>query len=613
MLFVLCLVVALTLSASAESTNKLTYAVGASAPTASANTEFSVMVNITENTGFCMLKTTVTYDSSVLTYVGYDEDTSALKSVPKEINSRVTSSGGKVIITLGEYSALFSSNPAIYKQTGLVIALKFKVNAGAAAGSTNITAETTKGNAMVIKNGETDTDFNTASASCSVRIASGSHTCTAGEPVKENENPASCSKMGSYEAVTKCTVCGAEMSRTTVVVPMTDSHIPGQPTIENKVAGTCTTVETYDSVTRCLECDKIISSEKKTGAKGDHFRGETETVYNAPTCAKEGSFVEIIKCKYCKEEMDRKTNVLPKGDHVPGTPVKENEKHATCTATGKYDSVIYCTTCKTKLSSTVVTTEKAAHTPGKGVEENRVEPKDCLTKGSYDFVVYCSTCKAELSRTKQTLDVAAHTPGPNATETTPQICTVCQIILKPVIAHTHTWSDKLSSNADGHWYACSGCTQKKDSTAHNYTNNCDADCDTCGFKRTPGDHAYGNWTTVKEPTATAEGQRERSCVVCGHKVTESIPATGAPVTTEKPDDTTEPDVTTEPTPGTSNGEVTTEQTPGTTTPDTNSPEATEPDETTDPEVQDPGCGSAVSMGIALIAILGTALIMKKRD
>ena len=58
---------------------------------------------------------------------------------------------------------------------------------------------------------------------------------------------------------------------------------------------------------------------------------------------------------------------------------------------------------------------------------------------------------------KQTLPEAAHTPGPNATETSPQICTVCQIILKPVIAHEHKWSDKLSSNADGHWYACSGC------------------------------------------------------------------------------------------------------------------------------------------------------------
>lgn len=620
MLFVLCLIVALTLSASAESTNKLTYAVGASAPTVSANSDFTVLVKITENTGFCWLRTTVTYDSSVLTYVGEDADAREFKGIPTEVNSRVKGTTGSVVITLGEWSVITQQNPTVYKQTGVLVALTFKVNETAPAGNTTIGIKYTEGDALKIVNGEFGMDYTVNNATATVAVAKGDHTtCTPGTPVKQNEQPASCSKMGAYDEVVLCTVCGAELSRKTVVVPMTDSHIPGEPTIENKVQGNCSNPETYDLVTSCLECGKIISTEKKTGEKGDHFRGDTETVYTAPTCAKEGSFVEIVKCKYCNKEIDRKTNVLPKGDHAPAAPVQENVKHATCTATGKYDSVVYCSTCKTKLSSTTVTTEKAAHTPAKGVEENRVESKDCLTEGSYDFVVRCSTCKAEISRTKQTLPVAAHTPGPNATETDPQICTVCKIILKPVIAHTHKWSDKLSSNADGHWYACSGCSEKKDSVAHTYANNCDADCDTCGYKRTPGDHAYGNWTTVKEPTATAEGQRERSCVVCGNKVTESIPATGTPtteppVTTEKPvETTTPPEGTTEHTPGTSNDEVTTEQTPGTTAPDTNAPEATEPDVTTEPDVQDPGCGSVVSMGIALIAILGTALIMKKRD
>jgi len=614
MLFVLCLIVALTLSASAESTNKLTYAVGASAPTVSANSEFTVLVNITENTGFCWLRTTVTYDSSVLTYVGEDADAREIKGIAAEVNSRVKGSTGTVLITLGEWSVISQQNPTVIKQTGVLAALTFKVNESAPAGSTTISVKYTEGDALKVVNGEFDIDYSVKTANATVSVVKGDHTtCTPGTPVKQNEQPASCSKMGAYDEVVFCTVCGAELSRKTVVVPMTDSHIPGEPTVENKVNGNCTNPETYDLVTSCLECGKVLSTEKKTGAKGDHFRGETETVYTAPTCLKEGSFVEIVKCKYCNQEIDRKTNVLPKGEHAPAAAVQENVKQATCTSAGKYDSVIYCSVCKTKLSSTSVTTEKAAHMPAKGVEENRVESKDCLTKGSYDFVIRCSVCNEEISRTKQTLPVAAHTPGPNATETSPQICTVCQIILKPVIAHEHKWSDKLSSDADGHWYACSGCAQKKDSAAHTYANNCDADCDVCGYKRTPGDHVYGSWTTVKEPTATAEGQRERSCSVCGFKVTESIPATGTPtteppVTTEKPEDTTDPEVTTEPTPGTSNDEVTTEQTP-----DTNGPEATEPDVTTEPDVQDPGCGSAVSMGIALIAILGTALIMKKRD
>ena len=94
--FTLCLVVALSLSASAESTNKLTYAVGASAPTVSANTDITIMVEVTENTGICWLKAVVTYDSSVLSYVGYTTDTSVFKSDLITVNSSVNGNQGKL-------------------------------------------------------------------------------------------------------------------------------------------------------------------------------------------------------------------------------------------------------------------------------------------------------------------------------------------------------------------------------------------------------------------------------------------------------------------------------------------------------------------------------------
>jgi hypothetical protein len=183
---------------------------------------------------------------------------------------------------------------------------------------------------------------------------------------------------------------------------------------------------------------------------------------------------------------------------------------------------------------------------------------------------------------------------------------VCNTVLKPAAGHTHKWESTLKSDVSGHWYPCSGCNEKKDSSTHAYDNTCDADCNVCGFKRTPADHAYGNWVTVKEPTDTVEGQRERSCIICGKKVTESIPTT-APVTTTPPA-TTAPVETTAPSPETSADEVTSEQTPGTT-----APESKDPEQTTEPAIEDPGCGSVVSAGIAIIAILGTAIVMKKRD
>lgn len=36
-------------------------------------------------------------------------------------------------------------------------------------------------------------------------------------------------------------------------------------------------------------------------------------------------------------------------------------------------------------------------------------------------------------------------------------------------------------------------------------------------------HTFGEWQTVKEPTATAVGLKERTCTVCGEKETEQIP------------------------------------------------------------------------------------------
>ena len=39
-------------------------------------------------------------------------------------------------------------------------------------------------------------------------------------------------------------------------------------------------------------------------------------------------------------------------------------------------------------------------------------------------------------------------------------------------------------------------------------------------------HTYGEWTTVKEATCTAAGQKQHTCTKCGHVETQVIPATG---------------------------------------------------------------------------------------
>ncbi|OUP03914.1 hypothetical protein B5F36_06850 [Anaerofilum sp. An201] len=67
----------------------------------------------------------------------------------------------------------------------------------------------------------------------------------------------------------------------------------------------------------------------------------------------------------------------------------------------------------------------------------------------------------------------------------------------------HQFTGEWKSDGMNHWKECS-----------------------CGTKGLEAAHTYSEWVVTKEATATESGSRERSCTVCGHKVVESIPATG---------------------------------------------------------------------------------------
>ena len=73
-------------------------------------------------------------------------------------------------------------------------------------------------------------------------------------------------------------------------------------------------------------------------------------------------------------------------------------------------------------------------------------------------------------------------------------CNICGYVRS--LAHTHSWASEWSKNDTKHWHACSGCTEKNDEAVHVYDNDHDATCNTCGYVRTLGDHAAASaWTT----------------------------------------------------------------------------------------------------------------------
>lgn len=89
-------------------------------------------------------------------------------------------------------------------------------------------------------------------------------------------------------------------------------------------------------------------------------------------------------------------------------------------------------------------------------------------------------------------DTAAHTAGAAATETTPQKCTVCSYVIQPALGHVHEFEPVWQQNSDYHWHVCrkEGCHETQGKNRHDYDDNCDLTCNTCGYIRI-APHEFG--------------------------------------------------------------------------------------------------------------------------
>lgn len=88
---------------------------------------------------------------------------------------------------------------------------------------------------------------------------------------------ATCVAAGNI-AYKECTVChnffhedGTPVEGNAVEIPVNpDNHTPKDAVKENEVPATCLVVGSYDSVVRCKDCNTVISSEHIVGELGDH-------------------------------------------------------------------------------------------------------------------------------------------------------------------------------------------------------------------------------------------------------------------------------------------------------------------------------------------------------
>ncbi|MBQ2828644.1 MAG: hypothetical protein IJF20_05300, partial [Clostridia bacterium] len=287
--------------------------------------------------------------------------------------------------------------------------------------------------------------------------------------VKEREIAPTCTQEGSYDNVVYCSVCKAELSRSTVSVPALDHDwVAGttvQPDCDSKGY-------TNYSCSRC----SVTKKDNYVDALG-HKYGDSWEIISQPTCTADG--MKVQKCTVCGQTEPSSVVAIPALGHsyntivtaptctergyttytctVCGDSYKSDyvdalghayeevvDLEATCTQTGIHhyvcsvcgdrteneqtaalghtwgeaivDVAPTCTTVGSQHYECTVCSEGVSkpeeipalgHTPAEAVKENEVKP-DCVNTGSYDSVVYCSVCDAEISRTEIEVPAYGH-------------------------------------------------------------------------------------------------------------------------------------------------------------------------------------------------------------
>ena len=259
------------------------------------------------------------------------------------------------------------------------------------------------------------------------------------------------------------------------------------------------------------------------------FSGTTVTVacnHDYQNCTEVDEDMHESTCTVCGEKLPEE-HTWDKG---------EVTKRPTCQETGR--RIVTCTGCGATETRTVSMIAHDCTYENLQAEGHRYTCKKCGETGiemhsysdvwEHDANVHYRAC-AECGYQR---DQADHVPGPAATETTNQVCTVCDRVLKVSMNHDHTFVEEWVSDETAHWYQCADCDATRDMAEHEYDDDCDPDCNVCAATRQPP-HSYGDWTsdnTNHWKVCSSCGEKAESaahtpseealpqCTVCGKKL-----------------------------------------------------------------------------------------------
>lgn len=276
-----------------------------------------------------------------------------------------------------------------------------------------------------------------------------------------------------------------------------------------------------------------------------------------PECGT-GDFVTIEPihtCTVCgtKESTGEKEILEAAEHHTPPANVEIDEEKSvkpTCTEDGKtvYKDY-YCTVCNAEVKGGEETIPATGH-KWVGAQDEIIKEATCVEEGlKLTGAQTCEVCKEKkdgeevpIPRTghkwgdpvpvNEGKDDKAPTCGDPGTAYVTVTCPVCGTVEKQTIeippTGQHEWGewDRVKEPTASE----EGLQRRECSLCHQVDERAIPALGECAV------HDYGPWETVKEPTATEDGLRKRVCKVCGHEDTEKIDATGGG-TTPDPDAT----------------------------------------------------------------------------
>ena len=146
--------------------------------------------------------------------------------------------------------------------------------------------------------------------------------------VKENETTATCTAAGTYDNVTYCSVCGAELSREKETVPaLGHSWDKGEMTMEPG----CNTDGIRTFTCQRDDCDATMTEPiEKTG----HIPYWVDEVVTEPACDTDGYHWHMQRCSVCDEALDRQ---MVKDEAFGHNLSKVEAKEAGCTEDGNIE------------------------------------------------------------------------------------------------------------------------------------------------------------------------------------------------------------------------------------------------------------------------------------